>query len=69
MFMIISDCDLHVVQGGFIMKTTTKTLIFLIVMALADIVIPVPIAVFMLIYVLYQRPPWFRDLVELVYRG
>lgn len=50
------------------MKTTTKTLIFLIVMALADIVIPVPIAVFMLIYVLYQKPPWFRDLVELVYR-
>jgi len=51
------------------MKTTTKILIFLIAMAMADVVIPVPIAAFMLIYVLYQRPPWFRDLVEEVYRS
>ena len=51
------------------MKTTTKILIVLIAMAMADVVIPVPIAAFMLIYVLYQRPPWFRDLVEEVYRS
>ena len=49
------------------MKTTIKILIFLIAMALADIVIPVPIATFMLIYVLYQKPVWFRELVEEVY--
>ena len=49
------------------MKTTTKILIFLIAMALADIIIPVPIAAFMLIYVFYQRPPWFKDLLEEVY--
>ena len=51
------------------MKTTNKILIFLIAMALVDIVIPVPIAVFMLIYVLYQRPPWFKDLLDEVYRS
>ena len=51
------------------MKKTTKILVFLIAMALADVVIPVPIAAFMLIFVLYQKPPWFRDLVEGVYRS
>ncbi len=51
------------------MKTTTKILIFLIALAVADIVIPVPIATFMLIYVLYQKPAWFRDLLEEVYRS
>lgn len=51
------------------MKTTTKVLIFLIVMALADIIIPVPIAVFMLIYVLYQKPPWFKEMVLEIYRS
>lgn len=51
------------------MKTNTKILIFLIAMALADIIIPIPIAAFMLIYVLYQKPVWFRELVEAVYRS
>ena len=51
------------------MKTTTKILFFLIAMALADIVIPLPIATFMLIYVLYQKPVWFKDLVAEVYRS
>jgi hypothetical protein len=51
------------------MKTTTKILIFLIAMALADILIPIPIATFMLIYVLYQKPVWFKGLVEEVYRS
>jgi hypothetical protein len=51
------------------MKTTTKILIFLTALALADIFIPIPIAAFMLIYVLYQKPAWFKDLVEEVYRS
>ncbi len=51
------------------MKTTTKILIFLIAMALADILIPVPIATFMLIYVLYQKPVWFRDMVVEIYNS
>jgi hypothetical protein len=51
------------------MSTSTKILIFLIVMALADILIPIPIATFLLIYVLYQKPVWFKELVEEVYRS
>lgn len=49
------------------MKTTNKILIVLVAMALVDILIPVPIAVFLLIYVLYQKPAWFKELVDEVY--
>ena len=45
------------------MKAPTKIIIFLIAMALVDTVIPVPIAVFMLIYVFYQKPVWFKEMV------
>lgn len=51
------------------MKPTTKILLVLVAMAVFDIVIPIPIAVLMLIYVLYQKPVWFKDLVEEVYRS
>jgi len=50
------------------MKTTTKILIYLVVIALVDTMIPIPIAAFMLIYVLYQKPAWFREMVLDVYR-
>jgi TRAP-type C4-dicarboxylate transport system permease small subunit len=49
------------------MKTTNKILIVLVAMALVDILIPVPIAVFLLIYVLYQKPAWFKELADEVY--
>ena len=51
------------------MKTTTKILAYLVAMALVDIIIPVPVAAFMLIYVLYQKPAWFKEMVEDVYRS
>ena len=51
------------------MKLTTKILIFLVAIALVDIVIPVPIAAFMLIYVLYQKPAWFKEMVSEIYRS
>ncbi len=51
------------------MKTTTKILFYLVSMALVDIVIPVPIAAFMLIYVLYQKPLWFKEMVVDAYRS
>jgi len=51
------------------MKTTTKILFYLIAMALVDIIIPVPIAAFMLIYVLYQKPVWFREMVVEIYKS
>jgi hypothetical protein len=49
------------------MKTTTKTLLQLICLGLVDIVIPIPILGIILIYVILQKPPWFRDLVVEVY--
>jgi len=51
------------------MKTNTKILLILITMALFDVIIPIPLAVLMLIYVLYQKPAWFKNAVEDVYRG
>jgi TRAP-type C4-dicarboxylate transport system permease small subunit len=49
------------------MKLTTKILYYLAAMALLDIVIPVPIAAFMLIYVLQQKSTWFKEMVLGVY--
>jgi len=51
------------------MKTKTRILIGLAVLALFDVIIPVPLTAFLLIYVLYQKPRWFSDLVEKTYRG
>jgi hypothetical protein len=50
------------------MKTATKILIYLVVLALVDAFIPIPITALMLIYVLYQKPVWFKDLFKEVYR-
>jgi hypothetical protein len=49
------------------MSTTTKTLLFLIVLCLVDVVIPVPILGLILIYVVFQRPPWFMEMVSEIY--
>jgi hypothetical protein len=51
------------------MKTTTKILIYLVLIALADAIVPVPIAALLLIYVLYQKPRWFKEFYEAVYRS
>jgi hypothetical protein len=50
------------------MKITTKILIVLVAVAVADIITPIPIAAFFLIYALHLKPVWFKDLVEKVYR-
>lgn len=50
------------------MKTNTKILISLAVIALVDAIIPVPIAALLLIYVLYQKPVWFKEMVLKIYR-
>ena len=51
------------------MSTKTQVLIYILVMAVFDTIIPIPITALVLIYVLYQKPPWFRALVEEVYRS
>jgi hypothetical protein len=49
------------------MNTNTKTLIYLVVLAVFDLVIPIPITAGILIYVFLVKPPWFRDLVSEIY--
>lgn len=49
------------------MKIKTKYLIVLIVLGLVDIIIPVPIVALVLIYVMFQRPPWFMEACQGIY--
>lgn len=49
------------------MKTTTKTIIQLICLGIVDIVLPIPILGIILMYVVLQKPPWFRDVVDEIY--
>jgi len=50
------------------MSIKTKTLIFLIILCIIDMVIPIPILGVILIYVIFQRPPWFTDVVSEIYK-
>ena len=52
---------------GEAMKSNTKILIYLIIFALFDMIIPVPFTAILLIYVLLVRPLWFKKLVAEVY--
>ena len=49
------------------MNIKIKTIIFLIVLGLGEVVIPVPILGLILIYVVFQRPPWFMEVVSEIY--
>jgi hypothetical protein len=51
------------------MSIKTKTLIFLIILGIIDMVIPIPILAVVLLYVVFQRPPWFRDVVSEIYKS
>ena len=49
------------------MKSDTRFLIGLILLALIDTVIPLPLTALLLLYAWFQKPPWFKDLVVRVY--
>jgi hypothetical protein len=49
------------------MTLKTKCLIGLIALCIVDVLIPIPIVGMILIYVLFQRPPWFADAVREIY--
>ena len=49
------------------MQTKTKVLLYLILLAVTDTIIPIPITSMILIYVLYQKPDWFRNAVNDIY--
>lgn len=49
------------------MKLQTKLLLSLIVFAIFDTFIPIPFFALLLIYVLLEKPTWFKNLVDDVY--
>jgi hypothetical protein len=49
------------------MKLSHKILIYLIIFAILDTVIPVPLTALILIYVLQEKPDWFANLVGQIY--
>ena len=51
------------------MKINTKILICLIVLALLDMIIPIPFTALILIQVLLGKPAWFKNLVADIYRS
>lgn len=55
--------------AGDIMQTKTKALLYLILLAVTDTIIPIPITGMLLIYVLYMKPDWFREMVDDIYKG
>ena len=46
----------------------SQILINLIVLAVIDTIVPIPITAMVLIMVLFQKPKWFRDWVDKMYR-
>jgi hypothetical protein len=51
------------------MSTRTQVLIYLIILGIFDVIIPIPITALVLVHVLFQKPRWFREWVEEIYRS
>ena len=51
------------------MKTNTKIMIYLSILALLDMLIPIPFTALMLIYIILEKPEWFRNLVIDIYNS
>ena len=49
------------------MTVKTKSIIGIALLGLADIVVPLPVLGFILIYVILQKPAWFIAIVEDIY--
>jgi hypothetical protein len=50
------------------MKLKTRLMIYLVIFALFDMIIPIPFSALLLIYVLLEKPDWFKNLVDEVYK-
>jgi len=49
------------------MNTKTKTMVYLSILALLDMIIPIPFTALVLIYVVLEKPAWFESLVTEIY--
>ena len=50
------------------MKLKTRLLIALSVIALLDMVIPIPFTALLLLYVVLEKPPWFLKWASEIYK-
>jgi hypothetical protein len=55
-------------KQGDIMKLKTRLLIGLVVLAVVDMVIPIPFTALLLLYVVLEKPPWFQTWASEVYK-
>ena len=55
-------------KGRSILSIKTQSLLYLALFAVLDTVIPIPITAMALIMILYQKPRWFKEWVEDIYR-
>lgn len=51
------------------MKEKTQVLVALVLFAVFDTAIPLPITACFLIYIFYAKPSWFLELVNRIYRS
>ena len=52
---------------SFFMKLETRILIYLVIIAIVDMIIPIPFMAIFLIYILLEKPDWFKDMVTRLY--
>ena len=51
------------------MKLKTKLLIFAAIFAIFDLLIPIPFSAFLLLYILLEKPLWFKKMVDEIYKN
>ena len=44
-------------------------MLYISVLALLDMIIPIPFTALLLIYVILEKPPWFGNLVDEIYNS
>lgn len=60
--------QIHQILRGCPVSTKTRLVIYLVLLSFVDMILPVPILGIVLLYVVFQRPPWFIDVVSEIYR-
>ena len=49
------------------MNTKSRLLLYIIVLAVLDAIIPIPFSALILLYVLIEKPTWFKNWVDEIY--
>lgn len=54
-------------RGGRKVSMRTRYLLWLVALAIFDIIVPIPLTASILIYVVLRRPAWFWEMVSEAY--